>query len=258
MEEGAVALSPYGLLDAASVRRFERRRLVPAIVVRDKVPPVDAIPFEEMTVAAVEGESVYPVLRDVLVAGERCDVEPRGLTPTELEAVARDEILCPLEARGGLRNAEVVAWETWRMARSNPRVTEEERELLVRVCVDGRVAIWVDGVAFSYIKGCNRPLPREPINGPKNTILQKILLFRVVHKFIKQIYHFPYDCRWWCEMCVGLYPFTPLHLYFGLKKCCEKPPPPSPTQPLTPVWYHLCPTKIHSMKHSDVPSNNTV
>ena len=67
--------------------------------------------------------------------------------------MANDEVLFSVEARGGRRYAELVAWETWKLARQNPLLSECERALLVWVCTNYRAAIWLDGAAYTRIKG---------------------------------------------------------------------------------------------------------
>ena len=67
--------------------------------------------------------------------------------------MAADEIVFAVPDRDGQRYAEVVAAETWKMAQANPHLDDAGRRLLVWVCARFRHSIWVDGAAYTRLKG---------------------------------------------------------------------------------------------------------
>ena len=144
-------------LDAAAVRGAEAMRLTPARwgPALAAPPPRDAADAEAIAAQkpASEHEPDYPAVDGVMVEGQLVAITSTPLTAEESKAVAADEVLFSLAARAGRRYAEVIAYETWRMARANLLLKEPERRLLVFTCVRFREAIWVDGAAYSRIKG---------------------------------------------------------------------------------------------------------
>ena len=144
-------------LEPPARRKVEALRLSPQRWGPD-VPGVDPEPGLDAEAVAAQmptggEEAGYPVVKGVLVDGKLTDVVPKPMTQAEKDAVAGDEVVFSLEDRGGLRYAEVVAYETWRMARANLLLTEPDRHLMVFTCVQFRQAIWIDGASYSRLKG---------------------------------------------------------------------------------------------------------
>ena len=150
----SATLGRDGALDAAARRTVERLGL-------SFGDPVEVEPAvsEHVGAVAVTGAGVgagggsFPAVRGVWVDGVFVDIKPRGLDEQEAERAKMDEIIFEVGSRAGRRYAEYVAQETWTLARANLALSEADRRLPVKVCVDGRRAIWLEGASYTRVKG---------------------------------------------------------------------------------------------------------
>ena len=153
---GKVVLGDAGYAGQPSERRMVALRLRPQVW---EVSPGSALgeaPDVEAIAVGVEvrrSTAEWPTVPAILVLGAEMTILPKGLTTEELARVAADEIVFTVPDRDGQRYAEVVAAETWKMAQANPHLDDAGRRLLVWVCTRFRRSIWVDGAAYTRLKG---------------------------------------------------------------------------------------------------------
>ena len=153
---GKVVLDDAGYADKPSERRMVALRLRPQVW---EVSPGSALgeaPDVEAIAVGVEvrrSTAEWPTVPAILVLGAEMTILPKGLTAEEPARVAADEIVFTVPDRDGQRYAEVVAAETWKMAQANPHLDDAGRRLLVWVCTRFRRSIWVDGAAYTRLKG---------------------------------------------------------------------------------------------------------